>query len=153
MLEIGKKAPQFSLPNQAGDMVSLTDFLGKEVVLYFYSRDNTAGCSRQAVAFKELHAELEKQGAVLIGISKDSVASHAKFAAKYELPFTLLADPELVAIQAFDVWKEKRMYGKTAMGVVRSTYILDEIGTIIHVFPKAKPDTNAAEVLKFLQEG
>ena len=150
MLEVGTKAPQFTLQDQAGNAVSLSDFAGKRVVLYFYSRDNTPGCTRQACAFAGAYEAFKSKDIVVIGISKDSVASHKKFAEKYELPFILLADPELQAIQAYDVWKEKKLYGKVSMGVVRSTYIIDGEGMIAHAMPKVKPDTNAADVLAAL---
>ncbi len=151
MLSAGTKAPDFSLKDQFGKYVSLTDFLGKKVVLYFYSRDNTPGCSRQACAFAGAYEEFMSMDAVVIGVSKDSVASHVKFAEKYSLPFVLLSDPELEAIKAYDVWQEKKNYGKVSMGVVRSTYIIDEQGIIEKVMPKVKPDTNAADVLNYLK--
>ena len=151
MLSTGTKAPDFSLKDQFGKDVSLTDFLGKKVVLYFYSRDNTPGCSRQACAFAGAYEEFMSMDAVVIGVSKDSVASHVKFAEKYSLPFVLLSDPELEAIKAYDVWQEKKNYGKVSMGVVRSTYIIDEQGIIEKVMPKVKPDTNAADVLNYLK--
>ena len=151
MLSSGTKAPDFSLKDQFGKDVSLTDFLGKKVVLYFYSRDNTPGCSRQACAFAGAYEEFKSMDAVVIGVSKDSVASHVKFAEKYSLPFVLLSDPELEAIKAYDVWQEKKNYGKGSMGVVRSTYIIDEQGIIEKVMPKVKPDTNAADVLNYLK--
>ncbi len=150
MLEPGTKAPQFTLRDQNGNPVSLSDFLGKKVVLYFYPRDNTAGCTRQAVAFAQQYAEFERRGVVVIGVSKDSVASHLKFAEKNALPFLLLADPERQAIEAYGVWQEKKLYGKTSMGVVRSTYLIDEAGVIEKAMPKVKPDTNAAEILAAL---
>ena len=150
MLEVGKKAPAFTLLDKDGAQVSLSDFLGKKIVLYFYPRDNTPGCTRQACAFAASYAQFKSQEVVVIGISKDSVASHLKFAQKHELPFILLSDPELQAIQAYDVWKEKKLYGKVSMGVVRSTYIIDEEGVIEKVMPKVKPDTNAAEILAYL---
>ncbi|WP_317856374.1 thioredoxin-dependent thiol peroxidase [Chakrabartyella piscis] len=152
MLEIGSKAPDFTLPNQFGEEVSLSDFLGKKVVLYFYPRDNTPGCTKQACAFAASYDAFKSQDVVVIGISKDSVASHKKFVDKFELPFILLSDTELVAIQGYDVWKEKKLYGKVSMGVVRSTYIIDENGVISHTMPKVKPDTNAAEILAKLAE-
>ena len=150
MLAVGTKAPDFSLLDQDGNTVSLSDFSGKKIVLYFYSRDNTPGCTRQACAFAANFEQFKSRNVVVIGVSKDSVASHLKFAQKYELPFVLLADPELQAIQAYDVWKEKKLYGKVSMGVVRSTYIINEQGIIEKVMPKVKPDTNAAEILKYL---
>lgn len=153
MLEVGMKAPNFTLPNQDGNSVSLSDFLGKKVVLYFYPKDNTPGCTKQACAFASAYEGFQEKNVVVIGISKDSVTSHQKFAARYGLPFTLLSDPELQAIQAYDVWQEKKLYGKVSMGVVRSTYIIDEKGVIETVMPKVKPDTNAAEILKYLRGG
>ncbi len=150
MLEAGVKAPDFTLLDQEGNRVSLSGFLGKKVVLYFYSRDNTPGCTRQALAFAENNAALKDCGAVIIGISKDSAASHLKFAEKHGLPFILLSDPGLEAIRAYDVWQEKKLYGKVSMGVVRTTYIIDEQGVIEKVMPKVKPDTNAADVLAYL---
>ena len=152
MLEAGMKAPDFTLPDKNGDNVSLSDFLGKKVVLYFYPRDNTPGCTRQACAFAQNFEAFRSQNLAVIGISKDSVASHLKFAQKYDLPFVLLSDPELQAIQAYDVWKEKKLYGKVSMGVVRTTYVIDEQGVIEKVMPKVKPDTNAAEVLAYLAD-
>ncbi len=153
MLQIGMRAPEFRLMNQNGEIVSLSDFVGKKIVLYFYPKDNTPGCTRQACAFAAAYEGFRSQDVAVIGISKDSVASHQKFVQKYDLPFILLADPELQAIQAYDVWQEKKLYGKVSMGVVRSTYIIDEQGFIEQVMPKAKPDTNAAEILAYLQRG
>ncbi|HMM07251.1 MAG TPA: thioredoxin-dependent thiol peroxidase [Clostridiales bacterium] len=150
MLKSGDKAPDISLLDQNAKPTRLSDFKGQKVVLYFYPRDNTAGCTRQAVAFKETYADLQDQGVVLLGVSKDSVASHQKFAAKNSLPFPLLADTELSAIKAYDVWQEKKMYGKTAMGVVRTTYIIDENGVIEKVYEKVKPDGHATDVLAYL---
>ena len=150
MLEVGMKAPDFTLLDKRGNSVSLSDFLGKKVVLYFYPKDSTPGCTRQACAFAQNHSNFEEKNVVVIGISKDSVASHLKFAEKYELPFVLLSDPELQAIQAYGVWQEKKLYGKVSMGVVRSTYLIDEQGVIEKVMPKVKPDTNAAEILTYL---
>ena len=150
MLTVGTKAPDFTLQDKEGKAVSLSDFSGQKVVLYFYPKDNTPGCTRQACAFAAAYAGFREKNIAVIGISRDSVASHQKFAAKYDLPFVLLSDPELVAIQAYDVWQEKKMCGKISMGVVRSTYIIDENGMIEHVMPKVKPDTNAAEILALL---
>ena len=150
MLEVGMKAPDFTLSDKDGNAVSLSDFLGKKVVLYFYPKDNTPGCTRQACAFAAAYEGFKSRDVVVIGISKDSVASHLKFAQKHDLPFILLSDPELQAIQAYDVWQEKKLYGKVSMGVVRSTYIIDEQGMIEKVMPKVKPDTNAAEILAYL---
>lgn len=152
MLEVGTQAPAFTLPDQNGNLVSLSDFAGKKVVLYFYSKDNTPGCTRQACAFAQSYPEFQARNVVVIGVSKDSVVSHLKFAQKYELPFILLSDPELRAIQAYGVWQEKKLYGKVSMGVVRSTYLIDEQGVIIKVMPKVKPDSNAQEILGFLSE-
>ena len=150
MLETGMKAPDFSLPDKDGNTVRLSDFQGKKVVLYFYPKDNTPGCTRQACAFAASYEQFKAQDATVIGISKDSVASHLKFAQKCDLPFILLSDPELQAIQAYGVWQEKKLYGKVSMGVVRTTYIIDEQGIIEKVMPKVKPDTNAAEILAYL---
>lgn len=150
MLSEGMYAPAFTLADKGGNMVSLADFSGKKVVLYFYSKDNTPGCTRQACAFAAAYGEFEKKNAVVIGISRDGVSSHSKFAEKYNLPFVLLSDPDLQAIQAYGVWQEKKLYGKTSMGVVRTTFLIDEQGKIIKVMPKVKPDTNAAEVLLLL---
>ena len=151
MLDIGKIAPDFTLPDKGGNERSLSDFRGKKVVLYFYSKDNTSGCTRQANAFAALYDEFKAIGAEVIGISKDSAASHAKFAEKHSLPFVLLADPERQAIEAYGVWQEKKLYGKVSMGVVRTTFILDENGVIIKVMKRVKPDTNAADTLAFLK--
>ena len=150
MLETGIKAPDFTLPDKDGNAVSLSDFTGRKVVLYFYPKDNTPGCTRQACAFAAAYEGFRSKNVAVIGVSKDSVASHQKFAAKYSLPFILLSDPELQAIQAYDVWQEKKLYGKVSMGVVRSTYIIDENGIIEKAMPKVKPDTNAAEILEYL---
>lgn len=150
MLEVGTKAPAFTLPDQNGEPVSLSDFAGKKVVLYFYPRDNTPGCTRQACAFAGAYEAFEQAGVVVIGVSKDSAASHQKFAAKHQLPFLLLSDPERTAIQAYGVWQEKKNYGKVSMGVVRSTFIINEDGIIEKIMPKVKPDINAADVLAYL---
>lgn len=152
MLQVGTKAPDFTLPDQSGQLVSLSDFIGKKVVLYFYPKDNTPGCTRQACAFAGAFLAFKERGVVVIGISRDSVSSHEKFAAKYTLPFLLLSDPELKVLQAYEVWQEKKLYGKVSMGVVRSTYIIDETGVIEKVMPKVKPDTNASEILAYLDE-
>ena len=150
MLEVGMRAPDFTLPDKDGRMVSLSDFAGKRVVLYFYPRDNTPGCTRQACAFAAAYEAFKSMDAVVIGVSKDSVASHQKFAEKYGLPFVLLPDPELTAIQAYGVWQEKKNYGKVSMGVVRTTYVIDAEGIIEKAMRKVKPDTNAAEILAYL---
>lgn len=147
MLEVGIKAPDFTLPDQNGEMHSLHDYLGKKVVLYFYPKDMTAGCTKQACVFGELYPQFKEKGAVVLGVSKDSVASHKKFEEKYGLPFTLLSDTEKAVIQAYDVWKEKKMYGKTTMGVVRSTYLIDENGVIQKAFGKVKAADNPAQML------
>ena len=150
MFEVGTLAPDFTLPDKDGNPVTLSSFRGRKVVVYFYPRDNTPGCTRQACAFAKAYDAFAQKNVVVIGISKDSVASHQKFAQKYELPFILVSDPELQAIQGFGVWQEKKNYGKVSMGVVRSTFILNEEGVVEKVFPKAKPDTNAAEILEYL---
>ena len=151
MLEVGMKAPEFTLQDQDGREVSLADYRGKKVVLYFYPKDSTPGCTRQACAFAGSLSEIKAQGAVVLGVSKNSVASHRKFADKYGLPFTLLSDPQLEAIQSYGVWQEKKLYGKVSMGVVRTTFVIDEAGVVAAVMPKVKPDTNAAEVLRLLK--
>ena len=151
MLQAGTKAPDFTLLDKDGQTVRLSDFAGKKVVLYFYPRDNTPGCTRQACAFARNYEGFKRKDVAVIGISKDSVASHLKFAQKYELPFVLLSDPELQAIQAYDVWQEKKQYGKVSMGVVRTTYLIDADGVIEKVMPKVKPDPNAAEILAYLE--
>ena len=150
MLTVGTKAPLFTLPDKDGNEVSLADFAGKKVVLYFYPRDNTSGCTKQACAFGAQYGAFQKMGVAVIGVSKDSVASHGKFAAKYDLPFLLLSDPELQAIQAYDVWHEKKMCGKVSMGVVRTTYVIDENGVFEWAKEKVKPDVNAGELLDYL---
>ena len=151
LLEAGAQAPGFTLPDGEGGCVSPADFAGKRVVLYFYPKDNTPGCTRQACAFAGAFEEFRQLGAVVIGISKDSAASHKRFAEKHGLPFLLLSDPELTAIQAYGVWQEKKMCGRVSMGVVRTTFIIDQDGVIEKVMPKVKPDTNAAEVLAYLK--
>ena len=150
MLEAGTKAPVFSLPDKDGNMISLENYRGKRVVLYFYPRDNTPGCTREACAFAGAYEGFKQKDVVVIGVSKDSQTSHQKFAEKYNLPFILVSDPELTAIKAYDVWQEKKLYGKVSFGVVRSTYIIDPEGVIEKVYPKAKPDTNAQEILDYL---
>ena len=147
MLKIGDKAPDFTLKDKNGNDVSMSDFLGKKVVLYFYPKDNTPGCTRQACAFGAVYQEFQKKNVEVIGISKDSVASHIKFAEKHNLPFILLSDPERIAIEGYGVWQEKVMCGKKGMGVVRTTFIIDENGNIEEIMPKVKPDTNAPEIL------
>ena len=147
MLEMGTKAPDFTLPDQNGDLHSLSEYRGKRVILYFYPKDNTPGCTKQACGFAERYPQFIEKGAVVLGISKDSVASHKKFEEKYGLPFTILSDPELVAIQAYDVWQEKKNYGKTYMGVVRTTYLIDEEGKIAKAFDKVKAADNPEQML------
>lgn len=153
MLKIGDPAPEFTLPDQDGNPVSLKDFAGKKVILYFYPRDNTPGCTRQAQAFAAAYAQFQAMDVAVIGISKDSTPSHQRFAQKYELPFLLLSDPQLSAIQAYGVWQEKKMYGKVSMGVVRTTFLIDQSGCIEKIMPKVKPDTNAQQLLDLLKEG
>ena len=150
MLEIGTKAPDFTLPDQNGVEHSLSDYAGKKVILYFYPKDNTPGCTRQACGFSELRPQFEEKGAVILGVSRDSVASHKKFEEKQKLTFTLLSDPELQAIQAYDVWKEKKNYGRVSMGVVRTTYLIDENGMIVKAFDKVKAAENPAQMLEEL---
>ena len=147
MLEVGTKAPDFILPDQNGNVHSLSDYRGKKVILYFYPKDNTPGCTKQACGFAERYPQFTEKGAVVLGISKDSVASHKKFEEKYGLPFTILSDPELKVIQAYDVWKEKMNYGKVSMGVVRSTYLIDEEGKIVKSFDKVKAADNPEQML------
>lgn len=150
MLEIGTMAPDFTLTDKDGKAVSLSDFRGKKVVLYFYPKDNTPGCTRQACAFAGAYGAFQDRNAVVIGVSRDSAASHLKFAEKYALPFVLLSDPDHAVIEAYGAWQEKKNYGKVSMGVVRSTYLIDETGVIEKVMPKVKPDTNAGELLDYL---
>ena len=149
MIETGMKAPGFTLQDKDGRNVSLSDFAGKKVILYFYPKDNTPGCTRQAQAFSTAYEKFKRMNIEVIGISKDSAASHTKFAEKYSLPFVLLSDPELNAIKAYGVWQEKKLYGKVNMGVVRTTFVIDEQGNIEKIMPKVKPDTNAAELLEY----
>ena len=151
MLDVGMKAPDFKLQDKDGREITLSGFRGKKVVLYFYPKDNTPGCTKQACAFASAYDGFKTKGVEVIGVSKDSVASHVKFAEKYNLPFILISDPELKAIKAYDVWQEKKMYGKVTFGVVRTTYVIDEEGIIEKVMPKVKPDTNAAEILEHLK--
>ena len=149
-MNIGDKIPSILGINENGEQIKSSDFAGKKLVLYFYPKDNTPGCPRQACAFAAAYGGFQSKDVTVIGISKDSVASHLKFVQKYDLPFILLSDPELEAIQAYDVWKEKKLYGKVSMGVIRSTYVVDEQGIIEKIMPKAKPDTNAAEILAYI---
>lgn len=150
MIEKGQIAPEISLENGNGEKISLSDFKGKKVVLYFYSKDNTPGCTRQACAFAAAYQKFKSGNVAVIGISKDSVQSHAKFAEKFNLPFMLLSDPNLEVIKAYGVWQEKKLYGKVSMGVARTTFIIDENGVVEKVMPKVKPDTNAEEILQYL---
>lgn len=150
MLDIGAKAPDFELEDQNQQIHRLTDYRGKKVVLYFYPKDNTAGCSKQACGFAELYPHFLEKDAVVIGVSKDSVASHKRFEEKYNLPFTLISDPELTAIKAYDVWQEKKSAGKISMGVVRTTYLIDEEGVIVKAFGKVKAADNPAQMLEEL---
>lgn len=152
MLEVKQIAPDFRLKDKQGREVSLADFRGKRVVLYFYPRDNTPGCTRQACGFAQNYAALQKEGVVVIGISKDSEMSHQRFAEKYNLQFLLLSDPDLTAIRAYDVWKEKKLYGKVSMGVQRTTFLIDAEGRIEKIISKVKPDVNAQEVLEYYKE-
>ena len=147
MLEIGTKAPEFNLPDQNGTMHALADYRGRKVVLYFYPKDGTSGCTKQACSFAERMPQFTERGAVVLGVSKDTVASHKRFEEKYGLPFTLLSDPELEVIKAYDVWKEKKMYGKLSMGIVRTTYLIDEEGVIVRAFDKVKPSDNPQQML------
>ena len=152
MIQEGTKAPNFTLQGKDGNTVSLSDFIGKKVVVYFYPKDNTPGCTRQACAFAAAYEGFKDKNVAVIGISRDSVASHVKFAEKYDLPFILLSDPERIAIEGFGVWQEKKMCGKVSMGVVRTTFIIDENGIVEKVMEKVKPDTNAQEILEYLSE-
>lgn len=148
MLQVGAKAPDFKLPDQNGEMHSLSDYKGKKVILYFYPKDNTSGCTKQACGFSDRYPQFQEKGAVVLGVSKDSVASHKKFEEKYGLPFTLLSDTELTVIKAYDVWKEKKNYGKVSMGVVRTTYLIDEKGIITKANDKVKAADNPQEMLE-----
>lgn len=150
MLQVGTKAPDFKLPDQNGEMHSLSDYKGKKVILYFYPKDNTSGCTKQACGFSDRYPQFQEKGAVVLGVSKDSVASHKKFEEKYGLPFTLLSDTELTVIKAYDVWKEKKNYGKVSMGVVRTTYLIDEKGMITKANDKVKAADNPQEMLEAL---
>ena len=150
MLQIGTKAPEFSLPDENGTIRNLSDYEGKKLILYFYPKDNTPGCTSQACGFGELYPQFSEKDVEIIGISKDSVASHKKFKEKYSLPFTILSDTELQTIQAYDVWKEKKLYGKTSMGIVRTTYLIDENGVIIKAMDKVKAAENPEEMLGLL---
>lgn len=149
-LTVGDKAPEFSLPSTDGSMISLKDFRGKKVVLYFYPKDDTSGCTKEACSFRDNLARVKKKGAVLIGVSADSVGSHKKFTEKYDLPFPLISDEEKSMIKAYGVWKEKSMYGRKYMGIERTTFIVDEKGKIAHLFPKVKVEGHTDEVLAVL---
>ncbi|MBS7218096.1 MAG: thioredoxin-dependent thiol peroxidase [Oscillospiraceae bacterium] len=151
MLEIGSQAPDFTLPDQNGEPVSLSDFRGQTVVLYFYPKDSTPGCTRQARAFAAVYEELQQLGAVVLGVSRDSSSSHLRFIQKNELPFRLLSDPDRTVLEAYGVWQEKKLYGKISMGIVRTTYLIDGTGIIRAVMPKVKPDQNPADVLALIQ--
>ena len=151
MLEVGTKAPGFTLPDQNGEQKSLSDYKGQKVILYFYPKDNTSGCTKQACAFGDLYPQFREKGAVVLGVSKDSVASHKRFEEKYGLPFTLLSDVDKTVIQAYDVWKEKKLYGKVSFGVVRTTYLIDEDGIIVKAFGKVKAAGNRAHMLGELE--
>jgi peroxiredoxin Q/BCP len=151
MLAIGTKAPEFTLPDQNGEMKSLSDYKGQKVILYFYPKDMTSGCTKQACAFSELYPQFREKGAVVLGVSKDSVASHKRFEEKYGLPFVLLSDTERTVIEAYDVWKEKKLYGKVSYGVVRITYLIDEDGVIEKAFDKVKAADNPAQMLGALE--
>ena len=150
MLEVGTKAPDFKLPDQNGTMNSLSEYKGQKVVLYFYPKDNTSGCTKQACSFADLYPQFREKGAIVLGVSKDSVASHKKFEEKYGLPFILLSDTELEVIKAYDVWKEKKNYGKVSMGVVRTTYLIDEKGVIVKAMDKVKAAENPQDMLEIL---
>ena len=150
MLEVGTQAPDFTLPDQNGQMRTLSEWRGSKVVLYFYPRDMTSGCTKQACAFGELYPQFREAGAEIIGVSKDTVASHKKFEEKYGLPFTLLSDTEKEVLTAYDVWKEKKTAGKVSMGVIRTTYLIDEEGVITKAFGKVKAADNAAQMLEEL---
>ena len=147
MLEIGTTAPEFTLPDQNGELHALSDYRGRKVILYFYPKDSTAGCTKQACGFAERMPQFSEKGAVVLGVSKDSVKSHKRFEEKYGLPFTLLSDPELEVIKAYDVWQEKKLYGKVSMGVVRTTYLIDENGVIVRAFGKVKAADNPQQML------
>ena len=147
MLKIGQKAPEFCLPNEKGDLISLNYFLGKNVVLYFYPKDNTPGCTKEALAYKEDFEEYQKLNYEIIGISKESVNSHKKFSEKYDLPFMLLSDTSLKTLIDYEVWAEKKLYGKTYMGILRTTYVIDKDGIIVDVYENVKPDKNSNEIL------
>ena len=151
MLSVGTTAPDFTLPDQNGNLHTLSDYRGKKVVLYFYPKDNTAGCTKQACGFRDFYPQFREKGAVVLGVSKDSVASHKRFEEKFGLPFTLLSDEDKAVLQAYDVWKEKMNYGKVTLGVVRTTYLIDEGGTIVRAMDKVKAADNPAQMLGELE--
>lgn len=150
MLEVGSLAPNFSLPDENGEIHKLSGYRGQKVILYFYPKDNTAGCTKQACGFKDRYPLIQEKGAVVLGISKDSVRAHKNFKTKYDLPFTLLSDPEHQVIEMYDVWKEKKNYGRVYMGIVRSTYLIDEKGIIVKALEKVKPDQNPQDMVDVL---
>ena len=150
MLEVGSLAPDFSLPDENGEIHKLSDYRGQKVILYFYPKANTAGCTKQACGFKDRYPLIQEKGAVVLGISKDSVRAHKNFKTKYDLPFTLLSDPEHQVIEMYDVWKEKKNYGRVYMGIVRSTYLIDEKGIIVKALEKVKPDQNPQDMVDVL---
>ena len=150
MLSIGTTAPEFTLPDQDGKMHSLSEYRGQKVVLYFYPKDNTSGCTKQACNFNELRPQFKEKGAVILGVSKDSVDSHKKFQGKYGLTFTLLSDIDRKVIESYDVWKEKKNYGKVSMGVVRTTYLIDESGVIVKAYDNVKAAENPGQMLEVL---
>lgn len=150
MLEVGTVAPDFTLQDQNGEEHSLSDYRGKKVILYFYPKDNTAGCTKQACGFAELYPQFTEKGAVILGVSKDSVKSHKNFETKYNLPFTILSDPEHEVIEKYDVWKEKKNYGKVSMGVVRTTYLIDEKGIIVKALGKVKAAENPQDMMDLI---
>ena len=152
MLEVGTKAPDFTLPDQNGVMHSLQEYAGRKLILYFYPKDNTAGCTKQACGFSELYPQFTEKGAEVVGVSKDSVASHKRFEEKYGLKFTILSTPDLDVLQAYDVWKEKKSRGKVSMGVIRTTYLIDENGIIVRAFDKVKAADNPAQMLDELAQ-
>jgi len=150
MLKEGTKAPDFSLPDQNGKLHSLSEYKGQRVILYFYPKDNTSGCTKQACGFAERYPQFREKGAIILGINKDTVASHKKFEEKYGLPFTLLSDTSLDVLKKYDVWKEKTNYGKVSMGIVRTTYLIDENGVIVRAMDKVKAAENPQEMLELI---
>ena len=152
MLDVGDKAPAFSLEDQSGKTVKLSDFKGRKVVVYFYPKDDTPGCTREACAFRDEHSALRKAGAVVLGVSPDSGPSHAKFAGKYKLSFPLLADTDHSVSEKFGAWGEKTLYGRKFMGIIRSTFLVDEAGKVARVWPKVKVDGHVDQVLEAVRE-